>query len=573
MLNIFLCFISVLLTAFFIGFSIQNILFKIFMVDATKQRVIYSILLGIIALTVYAQIISLFCAVTYVWAFIAMVVAILLAVLFSKKIFHQMKSSCLKVKWYEWILFSMIFALIIVATNAIPLQYDNYLYQAQSIRFYEEYGVIKGLANISSRLGFNSSVAALMALFSFKGIVGQSLHTINAIFAFIAVIYVIHRICHFREKRYHVSDALGAALLLYLFKNIDSLSCVGTDMPALIFASFSVMIYASLIEEKEKDTTLYGVVALIIVYTISIKLSMVMLILIVIHPVFYMIKNKEWKKVIIFLLCGVTILLPFLVRNVIISGWLIYPFTAIDLFQVSWKVPYDTLVSEAEWIYSWARIPGGEFVGNAPMGKWFPTWWLNGSEEVHDYFLCSSFIFAVEFIKAIYGLIKKKTEIIKWLLLKFMFFAGFIYWLFSAPDVRFGWFFLVSIPFIFIPSSYFLHLFKEKLVNKVQIYKIFYICIQLIISFYIVKNFIKLDVSNIFLDNLADCHSNNELWIQQQDYIKLDVDGYNIGEVTFYYSESSDQTGYYGFPGVTSRQYCEMIELMGDSLGDGVKRK
>ena len=36
---------------------------------------------------------------------------------------------------------------------------------------------------------------------------------------------------------------------------------------------------------------------------------------------------------------GAFAIVPFFVRNVILSGWLVYPFTAVDLFDVDFKIP------------------------------------------------------------------------------------------------------------------------------------------------------------------------------------------------------------------------------------------
>lgn len=62
-----------------------------------------------------------------------------------------------------------------------------------------------------------------------------------------------------------------------------------------------------------------------------------MLVILALYPAVCLIRSKEWKKIGIYLLCGCVVLAPWLVRNVLISGWLIYPFAAIDLFSVDWK--------------------------------------------------------------------------------------------------------------------------------------------------------------------------------------------------------------------------------------------
>lgn len=71
-----------------------------------------------------------------------------------------------------------------------------------------------------------------------------------------------------------------------------------------------------------------------------------MLVILALYPAACLIRSKEWKKIGIYLLCGCVVLAPWLVRNVLISGWLIYPFAAIDLFSVDWKIPASYLQNE-----------------------------------------------------------------------------------------------------------------------------------------------------------------------------------------------------------------------------------
>ena len=54
-------------------------------------------------------------------------------------------------------------------------------------------------------------------------------------------------------------------------------------------------------------------------------------------------------------LMGMVVLMSYLIRNYYISGWLIYPFAAIDIFNPDWKVPLSTLQKDSALIKTYGR--------------------------------------------------------------------------------------------------------------------------------------------------------------------------------------------------------------------------
>ena len=256
---------------------------------------LHYLITGFILLTVYAQIVSLFTAVTYIFSFIALAAALMILLVFGKSVWTGIWNCLKEIRWYEWILFLIFIIFVMFLTSLYPKQYDNYLYQAQMIRYYEEYGVIKGMGNISTRLGFNNSIYGLMALYSFKEIYGFSLHTVNSAFCIFFGIFSIHRLCRLRRTKAYVSTGLCGIILAYVFYNAELLNCIGTDLSANMFGLLIMYVFAESVEKKEKDTFVYGLTALYIVYVVTVKVSMGMLGILILYPVVMMIKKKEWK--------------------------------------------------------------------------------------------------------------------------------------------------------------------------------------------------------------------------------------------------------------------------------------
>ena len=78
-----------------------------------------------------------------------------------------------------------LFLLFAYGTSRGIIHYDTGLYHAQSIRWIEEYGVVKGLGNLHCRLAYNSASFALSALYSMAFLGGQSYHCAAGFLAFV----------------------------------------------------------------------------------------------------------------------------------------------------------------------------------------------------------------------------------------------------------------------------------------------------------------------------------------------------------------------------------------------------
>ena len=87
-----------------------------------------------------------------------------------------------------------------------------------------------------------------------------------------------------------------------------------------------------------------------------------------------LIKEKDWKGIAGFFGLGLTILLPYLIRNVLVSGWLVYPFTFIDFFAVDWKIPREIADYDAREIQVWGRGLYDVARYDEPAWKWMKDW-------------------------------------------------------------------------------------------------------------------------------------------------------------------------------------------------------
>lgn len=71
---------------------------------------------------------------------------------------------------------------------------------------------------------------------------------------------------------------------------------------------------------------------------------------------------------------GLLIAFPYLARNVLISGWLFYPFTFLDWFPVDWKISKGYANSDAKEIQAYAREIYNVYHLDQPLKQWLPNW-------------------------------------------------------------------------------------------------------------------------------------------------------------------------------------------------------
>lgn len=534
-----------------------------------KINPLHYLITGFILLTVYAQIISLFTAVTYIFAFIALAAALVILMVFGRSVWTGIWNCLKEIRWYEWILFLVFTVFVMFLTSLYPKQYDNYLYQAQMLRYYEEYGAVKGMGNISTRLGFNNSVYGLMALYSFKGIYGYSLHTVNSALCIFFGIFSIHRLCRLHKTKAYVSTGLCGIILAYVFYNAELLNCIGTDLSANMFGLLIMLLFAEAVEKKEKDTFIYGLTALYIVYAVTVKVSMSMLGILILYPAVMMIKRKEWRRIGVLIPAGLLVLVPWLARNVLISGWLIYPFPALDLFDVKWKIPYESAVYEMALVRGWARIQTSKVFDTMEMAfsQWFPIWFRALPLRYRLLMYLNGVAVIYEALQTLYCLWKKKTDSFRFGLLKTSVLAGILYWILSAPDVRFAWGFLAAFPAVCIFSSIIwegISLHRPKTADWLLKTMVIVVCGYV---------FTKANCLEVFKTSVAGRINLKAFYIYQGDFSVLPVEEYIINGDVFYWSPAGDQAGYYGFPGTTDKALLDNLGYLGENFEDGVYYK
>ena len=334
-------------------------------------------------------------------------------------------------------LLSILFFLIIMASNEIWV-YDTKLYHAQNIQWIQKFAVVPGLGNFQPQFGFNNLFFPITALFSldianFCGISPVLLYPFNGIM--ISLLFL--KIGFFIRTELAVNNWWRAAFYILIFGFCFTLFPRALNSPAPDYICAVIIIYTFLVLEKNNfNLSTYHCLffSALISTAIVFKLS-ALLLGILLLPLIRI--NHTYKKTMLIIGLACFIGLPFIIRNYYLTGYLIFPFPYIDLFNPEWKIPYEIVDFEKLVVTSWAKVPNSNptQIGAMPFFTWFQTWW-----EAKD--LIWKPILLANTLSLFSILIFLKKEKTQFALLQGVVLINLLFWFYNAPDPRFAFGFL-----------------------------------------------------------------------------------------------------------------------------------
>jgi len=272
------------------------------------------------------------------------------------------------------------------------------------------------------------------------------------------------------------------------------------------------------------------------------------------------IKTSRWNEIFLKAIgIGLFFAIPFLIRNYIISGYLIYPFHQLDVFSPEWKVPKAFVEYFSNDVTNWARSQSSDFSSiKMPLKEWVPHWFkLKGG-------LAKALILAIPFSLFIllfkYGYQKNtnRFQIAVILLINELF------WFFMAPTLRFAWgihFVLISLCTFEILSYARNQRILEKLrLNEFHIYGVIFISSLLLnVGFLYFTDYYK-----------ANGYKYAPIVIMPAPTpdVKFEIKG--TGHAFYYPSESSHCTN---LPLPCAPFYTKELEFLGPQLKNGFRMK
>ena len=431
-------------------FSINNI---------SKTPLDYVILVGFVVLTTILGYLSLFINIGAYANISLLILSSVILIINYKRVIENIKEALVAFRSnfsiWTWGFSFTLFAILIFSIIEIK-EYDTALYHTQSIQWIENYKAILGLGNVHTRIAFNSHFFLSCALFDSGFIAkllapGSMFYPVNSFFFFIFSIRAIIVISKAIKKNTVFDIVLYGCILFFSF-HMFALS-IQSPTPDIIVAILFFYITILYLNAESKVNLNILIIVLLIGTLVTFKLSAAMSIVLL----FFVVRSLSKKEWLASILIGLVIIGCYVIRNIVLSGYFIYPMSmsSLDFLNVDWKIPISKAISDVSWIKSWARIPGkrpGEVL-NLSFSDWVPQWWKFHNSVI----ILISFL--LPFSMVIYHYTIQKIGKKMWVM-SIVCTVNLIFWFAMAPDPRFGYGFLIisaslviAIPFEQIKNS------------------------------------------------------------------------------------------------------------------------
>ncbi|MBQ7775555.1 MAG: hypothetical protein IJ379_06510 [Lachnospiraceae bacterium] len=551
MLSVLLNWIYIIGTAFCLGCGFSALCGKLF--DYRLKRLDSLLMAGVGIATVYAQIFSLFGGVGLMANLLLAAACVGILLLCGKDMKEWVMQAWKSYKPAKRVLLLVVIGLWAYFTSRGYIHYDTDLYHAQSIRWIEEYGVVPGLGNLHERFAYNSSFFAVSALYSMKFLTGESLHAVSGFFALLLSITALDITKSWKRHKFILSDYARVGAIYYLTTIVDEVVSPATDYSIMCVIFFIIIKWLDLLEQEEKEIAPYALLCVAGVYALTLKLTAGLILLLLIKPAYLLIKEKRVKQIFLYLGMGLLTAIPWFVRTVVISGWLVYPLPSLDLFSFDWEMDAALIEVDAAQISVWGKALYNVALADTPATQWIPNWFrttLSGTEKL---LILSCVLCIVLFvIRLIWICAKKQWKQLDVVLVLFTVICSYTFWQMSAPLLRYGYAYVLLVDFLMV-GWILMQIGWNRLENVVYFVLILYGAYKLFnIGEY------------IYSCRLVDCY----IW--QAEYGSYELETYEVGGVTFYKPVQGDKTGYEYFPATPVEAD---IELRGNGLKDGFRRR
>lgn len=364
-------------------------------------------------------------------------ICFVLAVFSGKKGWIMLREAAESIK--NWHILHQIAALafllvMILVSYQSSLNNDSGLYYIQFVKWVNEYPVVPGLANLHDRLGFNSHWHLFTAAFNLYPLVEFSGNDLNGLLFFLVALGSLESASRLRDKA-STYDLIWAIFPLPFFLLMRYLTSDAPDLPSTLIP----LIYFSLLIQGKKNASL-PIILTLILFASTIKVLSALHMIAVLPLIYWKVQRKDWNSLISTSILVCIVVLPWLGRNIIQTGYLVFPMESIDLFSFDWKVPKELAGNARKMIDTHARMGSYNLADyGKPTMEWIQFWLGVQSKSV---LALLAFVFSSSFLLVLADLLKidrnrssEKTVLNLFLAITVL--GSFAFWWSSGPNPRF----------------------------------------------------------------------------------------------------------------------------------------
>ena len=340
----------------------------------------------------------------------------------------------------------------IVAWSAcdIPRLYDTGLYHLQTVKWSTEYPTVPGLANLHMRFGYNNSVH-LFGAFTDAFWQGVAVHIANGFFLIVALAQWLTEIFMARTPRGRIRQLFCMFTLPFLLAKLWTMevASLSSDLPLAVFSFVLVLELISL----PRARTLLPLISIVSLAAVVVSTKLGGLAMFVVTGGFALLVLRrvasDWRARATLLALPVLIVVGWIVRGVIMSGWLLYP--VFGRLPLAWAVPKAIAADDLGNIESWSRVfgkPPAEVFGHG-FWHWFSPWlevFRTSQEFIMLVVACALLAWRVAHAPPQTGRTYRAAE---WFAAAACV-LGIVQWFVGAPDLRYGGYLFWLLPAVLL---------------------------------------------------------------------------------------------------------------------------
>jgi hypothetical protein len=300
-----------------------------FVLKIKSENRILTVILGIITQTILLTIVSFFTSIGLEIFICNLILTTTLALFFKNNLVETLRY--FKNTFASFSLLIKLILIVILLSALLkcaqfPFILDNESYYIQTIKWLNEYGLVKGLGNFNIAFAQTSAWHILQSGFNFSYITSR-LNDINGLLLVICSFYSLSIFdSHLKqEKQLHwLGFLLFFNVIIFQFINAPS-----PDVPLFLLAQ--IVFYLFLKEQKSIDDI--KIISLLFLYLVFIKITILPLGLLFVF-LFY----EEKKGLVFFVFSSVFTFSLWALKNYILTGYLLFPFDILAI-DCDWLVP------------------------------------------------------------------------------------------------------------------------------------------------------------------------------------------------------------------------------------------
>lgn len=376
-------------------------------------------------------IVSLFAPVS---ALVSIAMGVGAMLLLRVTLIDSLKSFLIELKRWSalsWVGFAVL-TIISIYTSLLPsLNNDSGLYYIQFMKWIQTYPAVPGLANLHERFGFNSNWHLLSAAYDLKTLGLPTTNDLNAL------LFVTLGLGFADSINLKTNSSTGVWMFggIVLFLLLRFLTSTAPDLAATLIP----VVYLTYLVTTKRKASL-PLLILLVAFASTIKLLSVLHIVALAPIVYWVLNNRDYRSVLLAVVAGLVITAPWCARNVVQTGYLVFPLESIDLFSFDWKVPHEISENTRKMVTTHARMGTYDLeTYNLPQSEWFSTWFGVQSKTVLAFFILSMVgSFGLVLTSAVAFLRKKSNpETLIHLSIGVTLIVSILFWWKSGPNPRF----------------------------------------------------------------------------------------------------------------------------------------